>query len=521
MEAKVALKVRYPQEAPSYSVPEACTVVIFGASGDLTARKLMPALYALAKQGLVPRGFSIVGVARRDLGEDAFRRDMRKAVELFSRLAPLQSEVWDGLAERMHYLALSFDDPESYAKLRALLDRVDRTFGAAGNRLLYLATPPGVYPGIVQRIGDSGLGGSDVQGRGWNRIIIEKPFGRDLESAQALNRQVLEVFREEQVYRIDHYLGKETVQNILAFRFGNSIFEPLWDRRYIDHVQITVAEDLGVEGRGGYYDQSGALRDMVQNHLLQLLSLVAMEPPASFAAEAIRDEKVKLLRSIRPMPPQTVDEHTVRGQYTRGRIGGREVSGYREETGVAPGSTTETYVALRLAIENWRWAGIPFFLRTGKALPRRVTEVTIQYREPPLLLFSHGMHAGHEGVDRPEPNRLSLRIQPDEGIALRFGLKPPGERIRLVPVVMDFGYREGFGGESREAYERLLLDCMRGDSTLFIRGDEVEAAWAHVTAILEGWQASSVVPRPYPAGTWGPGAADEFIQPDGRGWVRF
>ncbi len=521
METRVAGKAALQQEAPSYSVPGASSLVIFGASGDLTARKLMPALYTLAAQRLLPRCFSIVGVARRELGQDGFRQRMREAVERFSRLGPVRPEVWEPLARAIHYLPASFEDPEGYRRLRDLLARVDRDCGTEGNRLFYLATPPTAYAGIVHALGEAGLAVAGENGTGWARIIIEKPFGRDLASARGLNRGVLEVFPESQVYRIDHYLGKETVQNILTFRFGNSIFEPLWNRRYVDHVQITVAEDLGVEGRGGYYDQAGALRDMAQNHLLQLLALVAMEPPTSFAAEAIRDEKVKLFRSIRPIPPGSVTERTVRGQYTAGRIGERAVVGYREEADVAPDSPTETYVALRLTIDNWRWAVVPFYLRTGKALPKRVTEVTIQYREPPLLLFQHAAHPDHEGPERLEPNRLSLRIQPDEGIALRFGLKPPGERISLAPVVMHFGYEEGFGTASPEAYERLLLDGMRGDSTLFIRGDEVEAAWALVTPILEAWQgADAKGVRPYPAGSWGPAAADDLIGLDGRQWVR-
>ena len=520
METKVVATVPLPGAAPAYAVPGASCLVIFGASGDLTARKLLPALYTLAAQDLLPRCFSVVGVARSELGQDGFRQRMRAAVESFSRLGPVREEVWERLARTIHYLSASVEDPQGARQLRDLLARVDRACGTEGNRLFYLATPPAAYAGIVRALGAAGLA-SGGDGRGWARIIIEKPFGRDLVSARQLNRQVLEVFREPQVYRIDHYLGKETVQNILAFRFGNSIFEPLWNRRYVDHVQIAVAEDLGVEGRGDYYDQAGALRDMVQNHLLQLLSLVAMEPPASFEAEAIRDEKVKLLRAVRPIPPGAVLDRTLRGQYTAGVIGGRPIPGYREEAGVAPDSTTETYAALRLTIDNWRWAGVPVYLRTGKALPGRVTEVTIQYREPPLFIFQHAAHEDHEGPDRLEPNRLSLRIQPDEGIALRFGLKPPGERIRLVPVVMDFGYREGFGRESPEAYERLLLDAMRGDSTLFIRGDEIEAAWALVTPILEAWEAADAkAVHPYPAGSWGPEAADGFIGQDGRQWVR-
>ncbi len=521
METKITGQVPLTRDVPSYSIPGACGVVIFGASGDLMARKLMPALYALAAQRLLPHCFSIVGVARRDLSEDGFRQQMREAVEQFSRFGPIRSEVWDSLAQTLHYLAASFEDPKGYLQLRDLLARVDQACGTGGNRLFYLATPPTAYAGIVRSLGEAGLASPGENGKGWTRIIIEKPFGRDLTSAQELNRQVLEVFREPQVYRIDHYLGKETVQNILAFRFGNSIFEPLWNRRYVDHVQITVAEDLGVEGRGGYYDGAGALRDMVQNHLLQLLSLVAMEPLTSFEAEAIRDEKVKLLRAVRPIPPGAVNDRTIRGQYTAGTIGDRTLVGYREEAGVAPDSLTETYVALKLTIDNWRWAGVPFYLRTGKALPQQVTEVTIQYREPPLLLFQHGAHENHEGPERLEPNRLSLRIQPDEGIALRFGLKPPGERISLVPVVMHFGYREGFGVESPEAYERLLLNCMLGDSTLFIRRDEVETAWSLVTPILEGWRAAATAAvHSYPAGSWGPKGSEDFMGRDGRRWVR-
>ncbi len=517
MKAKVTSEVAI--QRGSLQVPPACSVVIFGASGDLTARKLMSALYALAAERLLPACLSIVGVARRDLGEEGFRKQMREAVERFSRLGPVRPDVWEPLARSMHYVAAPFDDPKGYARLRDLLSRLDTDCGGGGNHLFYLATPPSAYAQIVQMLGEARL--ARPGDNGWARIIIEKPFGRDLATARELNRRVLEAFDEAQVYRIDHYLGKETVQNILAFRFGNSIFEPLWNRRYVDHVQITVAEDLGVEGRGGYYDTAGALRDMVQNHMLQLLSLVAMEPPASFAAEAIRDEKVKLLHSIRPIPAAAVDQWTIAGQYTAGSIGGRLLAGYRQEAGVAPDSKTETYVALRLIIDNWRWAGVPFYLRTGKALPRRLTEVTIQYREPPLLLFEHGAHHDHRGSSRLEANRLSLRIQPDEGIALKFGLKPPGERISLVPVVMTFGYREGFGGEAPEAYERLLLDCMRGDSTLFIRRDEVEASWSLVTPILEGWQGSNVAVHEYPAGGWGPEAGEQFIAREGREWIQF
>ena len=506
---------------PSYTVPGACSIVIFGASGDLTARKLVPALYALAEQQLLPRCFAIVGVARRDLDRDGFRRLMREAVEKFSRLGPLREDVWATLAETMHYVPAAFEDPAGYKTLRDVLEPVERACGTEGNRLFYLATPPAAYAGIVRSLGQSGLAVPPGPDQRWTRIIVEKPFGHDLESARELNRQLLDIVREPQVFRIDHYLGKETVQNILAFRFGNSVFEPLWNRRYVDHVQITVAEDLGVEGRAGYYDGAGALRDMVQNHMLQLLSLVAMEPPAAFEAEAIRDEKVKLLRAVRPIAPAAVADQTVRAQYTAGRSGERALAGYAAEPGVAPDSRTETYAALKLTVDNWRWSGVPFYLRTGKALARRVTEVTIQYREPPLLLFEHAGHPGHEGPDRLEPNRLSLRIQPDERVVLRVGLKPPGERMGLLPVVMDFGYREGFGAQAPEAYERLLLDAMRGDSTLFIRGDETEAAWSVVSPVLDAWRSGDrQTLAAYAAGSWGPEAAGALLARDGRQWVR-
>ena len=513
-----------------YQIPEACALVIFGASGDLTKRKLLPALYALAHDGLLPEQFAVVGFARREKSHEAFRGEMREAAEQFSRLRPLKPETWDRLARGLYYVSAAFEDAAGYKRLRDLLAEVDQRHGTGGNRVYYLATPPDAYAAIVASLGAAGLVSdawdgpqgdpARAPGVGWSRIIIEKPFGRDLATAAALNGEIHRVFRERQVYRIDHYLGKETVQNILTFRFGNSVFEPLWNRRYVDHVQILVAEDLGVEGRGGYYDTAGAMRDMVQNHMLQLLSLAAMEPPAAFEAEAVRDEKVKVLRAIRPVPASRSAEFTIRAQYVRGTTRGKRIPAYADEPRVAEDSATETYAALRLTIDNWRWAGVPFYLRTGKALPKQVTEITIQYRQPPLLMFRHADHPGHVPGDEIEPNRLTLRIQPDEGISLRVGLKPPGPRISLVPARLGFAYRDAFGVDPAEAYERLLLDCMLGDSTLFIRRDEVETAWGLVTPILEAWAAAGRTGLAYyPAGSWGPTEADRFIQVDGRAWV--
>ncbi len=503
------------------------TLVIFGASGDLTKRKLLPALYALAHDRLLPERFAVIGFARREKTSAAFRDEMRAGVEEFSRLRPVSAEVWDRVAGSLYYVSGSFEDPGGYERLRDVMQEQDGESGPSRNRIFYLATPPSAYPVIVARLGAAGLvtdawDGPDeaVAGTGWSRIIVEKPFGRDLDSARALNADLHRVFRERQIYRIDHYLGKETVQNILTFRFGNSIFEPLWNRRYVDHVQLLVGEDVGVEGRGGYYDSAGAVRDMVQNHMLQLLSLVAMEPPATFEADAVRDEKVKVLRAIRPISVDPETDRTVRGQYVSGMLRGKKIPAYADEPGVEEETATETYAALHLEIDNWRWAGVPFYLRTGKALPKRVTEVTIQYRQPPLLLFQDMANPGHPPRDVVEPNRLTLRIQPEEGITLRVGLKPPGPRISLVPAHLGFSYQQTFKVEPAEAYERLLLDCMLGDATLFIRRDEVETAWALVTPVLKAWAAAGRTGLTYyPAGNWGPKEADRFIQADSREWV--
>jgi glucose-6-phosphate 1-dehydrogenase len=494
--------------------PEPCAVVIFGASGDLTRRKLLPALYNLHADRLMPGSFAVVGFARRDWSDEAFASILREGLEAHSRRAP-ESEIWRELLPRLSYVRSSFDDPEGYRELSRRLERLDREGGTGGNRLYYLAVPPSAYPEIVRRLAEAGLNRPGAGGH-WARVVVEKPFGHDLSSARELNRTVHAVFDERAVFRIDHYLGKETVQNLMVFRFANTIFEPIWNRRYVDHVQITVAESIGVEGRGSYYEESGMTRDMVQNHMFQLLCLTAMEPPVSQAADAIRDEKVKVLHALRPVPPERAGEETVRGQYGPGTVGGRKVPGYVEEPGVAAGSRTETYVALRLHLDNWRWAGVPFYLRAGKRLPKRVTEVALQFKDVPHRLF----HTGPS--DRIAPNVLALRIQPDEGISVKFDSKVPGPEPRIQPVTMEFRYGTSFGVEPPEAYERLLLDAILGDSTLFIRGDEVEASWAYIDPLHEGWSAEpgdSPLPS-YESGTWGPDPAERLLAREGRSWRR-
>ncbi|MFQ5605450.1 MAG: glucose-6-phosphate dehydrogenase [bacterium] len=501
------------------------SIVIFGASGDLTRRKLIPALYQLEVEKLLPEKTVIVGFARREKSHQQFRAEMQEAILAFSRSHPQSSSrVLQGFVQRLFYQCGNYDQVQSFSQLQKLLHNLDEGMGVApgmGNRLFYLSTPPNVFLDVVNFLVESGLMADAHDESRWTRLIIEKPFGRDLESARNLNRQILTKIHERQVYRIDHYLGKETVQNIMAFRFGNSIFEPLWDRRYIDHVQITVAEAVSVEGRGGYYDQSGALRDMVQNHILQLLALMAMEPPASFAPNAVRDEKVKVLCALRPIKVEEVAQFSLRGQYTSGHIAERSIGDYLSETNVHPNSVTETFVALKFFLDNWRWAGVPFYLRTGKALAERLTEITIEFRQPPLALFGHSEHAEHKEGDSMQPNRLSLRVQPDEGIRLSFGLKVPGPSMILQPTDMEFNYRDVFHAEQPEAYERLILDAILGDSTLFIRHDEVEAAWRAVDGVLQGWNGKDAPHiHPYRAGTWGPYAAEEFIQRDGRKWAK-
>ncbi len=494
--------------------PAPCIMVIFGATGDLTRRMLGPALYNLARERLLPVNFSVVGVARRPLDDAAFRRALREGIDRHSRSGPAEPTIWDSLAESAEYLPVEFGELAAYRRLAERLAAIDRERGTAGNRIFYLATPPSAYPEIIENLGAAGLSRSPEGSGGETRIIIEKPFGHDLESARWLNARVHEVFEERQVYRIDHYLGKETVQNLLVFRFANGVFEPIWSRYTIDHVQITVAETVGVEGRGGYYEQAGALKDMFQNHLLQLLALTAMEPPVALEADTVRDEKVKVLRAIRPMRGADVLARTVRGQYASGYVAGRQVPGYREEESVSPDSTTETFAAIRFEIDSWRWAGVPFYLRTGKRLPRRVTEIAVVFKQAPLPLFTGG-------GDRVGADMLAFRIQPDEGIALRFAAKQPGFQTALRWVTMDFRYGTSFGVEPPAAYERLLLDAMLGDATLFTREDEVEAQWRVITPIDEAWKASraSAVPL-YEAGSWGPPEADAFIERDGRVWRR-
>lgn len=486
-------------------VPEPCVLVIFGATGDLTHRKLIPALYRLAARGLMPPYFAVVGFARRPKTTAEFRAEMRKAVESDG---PVEGVLWDRFEQGLFYHQAEFGDSAGYKKLGELLSKLDREQGTAGNRLYYLATAPDQFEVVVGQLQQAGLN----KGPGWQRLVVEKPFGVDLESAKDLNKKLRTAFPEKDLYRIDHYLGKETVQNIMVFRFANSIFEPLWNNQHVDHVQITVSEILGVEGRGKFYESVGAMRDMVQNHMMQLLSLTAMEPPVALHPEAIRDEKVKVLRSIRPLKDSDVLSDVVRAQYAAGSLGGEKVPGFLSEQNVSQGSTTETFFAMKLCIDNWRWAGVPFYLRHGKRLPKHGTEIAIQFKSVPKVLFNK------DSADI-SPNALVLRIQPDEGIAFRIDTKVPGPETRINAVKMDFRYGQVYGHESPEAYERLLLDAMAGDPTLFIRGDETENSWMIFDRVLQAWarQKSSTLPQ-YAAGEWGPAAADALIERDGRAW---
>jgi glucose-6-phosphate 1-dehydrogenase len=486
-----------------------CTIVIFGGAGDLTRRKLLPALYNLKAVGLLPKELAVVGIARAERSHEQFR-DMQAKDSAEFATRQIEEALWDGMRDALYYQGGEFADPGTYRRLGVLLDEIAAKHGTGGNVLFYLATPPAFFAEIVAQLAAAGLA---RQTRGWRRVIIEKPFGRDLDSARALNEQVTQALDERQVYRIDHYLGKETVQNIMVFRFANGLFEPIWNRRYIDHVQIKVAETVGVEERGGYYETAGVLRDMIQNHMFQLLALVAMEPPTSFEADAVRDEKSKVLKAIRPMRPEDVLQRTVRGQYGEGILGGHKVPGYRAEAKVSPTSSIETYAAMKLQVENWRWAGVPFYLRSGKRLPSRRTEIVIQFRQPPLLLFEAA------AIDGIEPNRLVLHIQPDESIEIQMKAKRPGPIAQLQTVKLDFSYKDFGETAAATGYERLLYDCMIGDMTLFHRADTVDAAWRIATPILDVW--GSIKPRDFPnyaAGTWGPAAADELIGRDGRHW---
>jgi glucose-6-phosphate 1-dehydrogenase len=490
--------------------PDPTVVVIFGAGGDLTRRKLVPALYNLFLDAWLPERFALIGLDHKPMQDDEYRRYLREQTDQFSRRRASDGAPWDPFASSITFMSADFGDAAAYQTLARRLQDVDARWGAQATRIFYLATPPAAVRGIARQIGAAGL----ARDRARARIVVEKPFGSDLASARALSRALTHTFDEEQIYRIDHYLGKETVQNILALRFANGLFEPIWDRRYVDHVQITVAEEVGVEHRGGYYDHAGALRDMVQNHLLQILCLIAMEPPVSFDADEIRNKKADVLRAIRPIHRADVAEIAVRGQYGAGEVAGERVPAYRDEPGVARGSPTETYAAVRLQVDNWRWQGVPFYLRTGKRLPIKASEVVIQFLPAPHLPFPSS------AVERWEANRLILRIQPEEGILLRFQAKRPGPLMRLDPVDMLFSYQQAFRAQPPEAYETLLLDTMWGDGTLFMRGDQVEAAWSVVMPILERWEAEPPSDFPnYAAGTWGPVAAQGLLERDGRGWM--
>jgi glucose-6-phosphate 1-dehydrogenase len=496
--------------------PDPCIVVIFGASGDLTKRKLLPALYHLEQAGNLPEKFAVVGVARRPL-EQTFAADMKEGIVSGGGVDESDPKL-NEFVDRISYHAMNFDDAAGYESLQQALAQVDEKFGTQGNRLFYLATAPEYFSDIIKFLGEHGMAKEadadcDDPGKNkkWVRIIVEKPFGHDLESAKALNDEVNKVFCEEQIFRIDHYLGKETVQNILVFRFANGIFENVWNRNYIDHIEITAAESIGIEGRGPFYEQAGALRDVVQNHVMQLLSFVAMEPPISFEAASVRAEKLKVFRAIKTV--HFAD--TVRGQYGPGVVDGKQVVGYRQEDRVHPRSQTETYAALRIEIENWRWAGVPIYIRAGKRMAKRVTEITIQFKQPPLLLFKD------EGacVEEIKSNIISMRIQPDEGIALRFEAKVPGPSMNISPVDMNFSYSQAFGVSSANGYERLLLDAMLGDGTLFAHRDEVEATWALLTPVLQYWAKNPIKDFPnYAAGTWGPSTGDALMELDGRHW---
>jgi len=493
--------------------PAPCVFVIFGASGDLTRRKLLPALYNLAVSRLLPAGLSIVGFALTEMSEDAFRASMHDAVAEFSRRKPVDEAIWADFSGRLRYVAGTFQNPANFARLKDVLDELDRTNGTRGNRLYYLAVPPSAFRMVVDNLAAAGLVAPQDDASRSTRIVVEKPFGRDLASGEALNADVHRVFDERQVFRIDHYLGKETVQNLVALRFGNAIFEPIWNRNHIDHLQITVAEDIGVEGRGKFYEEAGALRDIVQNHLLQLLMVTAMEPPVAFTADEVRDEKVKVLRALKPIRGDDVRSATVRGQYGPGNFAGRPVPGYREEPNVAPASNVETFVAMRVEIDNWRFAGVPIYVRAGKRLAKRITEISVHFKHVPHLLLTQ------EGPVQPDV--LAIRIQPDEGITLRFVAKVPGASMTLRPVTMDFRYGSAFGGSGPEAYERLILDAMLGDPTLFARADEVSAAWRFLTPILDSWAAGPAPAFPnYAAGTWGPADATDLLEREGRSWRR-
>jgi len=491
-----------------------CQLIIFGASGDLTKRKLLPAIYNLAQAALLPSSFAVIGFARAQMSDQQFRDLLREAVAASDEVRVRDEAILSNLAERFYYVSGDFHEPASFKTLKTHVEELDQRYGTGGNRIFYTATPASLYGSIAQQLHDCGLTPA-AQANSFVRIIVEKPFGRDLASAKTLNAELLTYLREDQIYRIDHYLGKETVQNILALRFANTIFEPIWNRRYVDSVQITVAESLGIEGRGNFYEETGVVRDVIQNHALQLLSLVGMEPPTTFDARDFRDEKIRVVEAIHPIAYDQVETYAVRGQYGPGFVAGQRVPGYREEPNVARDSITSTYAAFKLMVDNWRWAGVPFYVRSGKRLPKRVTEIAIQFKEVPHLPFRKSQ------VEMPEGNVLALRIQPDEGVTLKFGAKVPGPIMRIRSVAMDFDYGATFGSEDASPYERLILDCMKGDQTLFDRADGVEAAWALVDPVLHYWEEHRNVNFPnYAAGTWGPPEADALLARDGKSWRR-
>jgi glucose-6-phosphate 1-dehydrogenase len=497
-------------DIPSAGNP--CVMVIFGATGDLTKRKLIPALLNLAQEEVLPRQFAIIGFAGNDLTTEAFRKTLGEELPRFAR-DPIDLKMWDSLSQRIYYVKGDFQDPEAYKRLQQQISEVEKLHNTGGNKFFYLAVAPRFFAPIVQQLGNAGLV-KEENGK-WARVIIEKPFGHDLESARLLNAGLKKVLDEKQIYRIDHYLGKETVQNVMVFRFTNNIIEPLWNRNYVDHVQITASETVGVEHRGGFYETAGALRDMVPNHLFQLMTMTAMEPPISFDADEVRNKQAEVLHAIQPLAPEDVLTNMVRGQYGEGIIDGQRVVGYRQEPDVSPDSNTETFVALKLQIDNWRWAGVPFYLRTGKRLAKRATEIVIQFRRTPFVLFRN------TAVKNLETNRLVIHIQPEEGISLSFGAKVPGSVMRLGLVNMDFDYKSYFGAEHGTGYERLLRDCMAGDATLFQRADMVEAGWSVIQPIIDVWHALPARGFPnYAAGSWGPVEAEELLERDGRSWRR-
>lgn len=501
-----------PLEEPvqTQRIAEPCILVIFGATGDLTARKLVPALYNLAREGQLPPHFACVGFARRPKSHEEFREQMQDAVNRFSRIKPVRKEIWDDFSHNLFYHRSEFDGEEGYDSLKKFLDELDQKFGTKGNRIYYLSTPPSYFPSICEHLHKHGLIYEKNQ-EPWSRVIIEKPFGHDLQSAKELQNQIKKYLDESQIYRIDHWLGKETVQNLLVFRFSNSIFESLWSNRHIDHVQITVAEEMGIGTRGHFFEEAGILRDIVQNHVMQLLSLVAMEPPVNLEPSSIHEEKVKVLKAIRPIPIENMEDNVIRGQYASGFVEGESVVGYREEKDVSPTSNVDTYVALRLYIDNWRWSEVPFLIRAGKRLPKRVTEIAILFKEAPGVLFQS------EGR-KNEPNALIIRIQPDEGISLRTNCKVPGVALPIQPVKLDFRYGMYFGLSPPEAYERLICDCMTADNTLFARIDEVEESWKLLTPVLKYWEEHPPKDFPnYRAGSWGPSAAETLLG-EGKKW---